>query len=77
LGTYVAFFKIENLAGDYGQRLAVGTNENVLAHGLAIGLLLSVFGFRNSGKFTKFLILVFDVFILYPESVRGQSAPLV
>jgi|GEM_PF-3685899 len=77
LGTYVAFFKIENLAGDYGQRLAVGTNENVLAHGLAIGLLLSVFGFRNSGKFTKFLILVFDVFILYAIVLTGSRGTWV
>lgn len=77
LGIYVAFSGIETLAGEYGKRLAAGTNANVLAHTLAIGLLLSVIGFKNSKKLTKFLIVLADIFILYAIALTGSRGTWV
>lgn len=77
LGIYVAFSGVETLAGEYGKRLAAGTNANVLAHTLAIGLLLSVVGFKDSKKTTRFLIVLLDLFILYAIALTGSRGTWV
>jgi O-antigen ligase len=77
LGIYVSVLGLDSLAGEYGKRLAAGTNANVLAHTLAIGLLLSVIGFKDSKKITKVLIVIFDLFILYAIALTGSRGTWV
>jgi O-antigen ligase len=72
LGMYTAFFGMGSLVGEYGTRLAVGTNENVLAHALGVGLLLSLFALRGASKRTKLLILILDIFTLYGILLTGS-----
>lgn len=72
LGMYVAVFGMGNLVGKYGERLAGGSNENVLAHALAVSLLLSGFLFIHANKKVRVLVLVLDVFILIALGLTGS-----
>lgn len=72
LGLYTAFFGMGSLVGRYGTRLAAGTNENVLAHALGIGLIFSFFALQESTKRLKFLIIIMDFFTLYAIFLTGS-----
>lgn len=77
LGIYVVVMGLESLAGEYGYRLAASTNENTLAHSLAVALLLSFFAYRDSGKVTKTVIVLLDFFILYGIFLTGSRGTWV
>jgi O-antigen ligase len=72
LGMYIALFGMGQMVGEYGTRLAVGTNENVLSHALAVGLLLSFFALKGSSKKLKYLILLLDMFSIYAILLTGS-----
>lgn len=77
LGMYTAIFGMGSLVGKYGTRLAVGTNENVLAHALGVGLLFSFFALRDSSRKMKFFILMMDFFTLYAIFLTGSRGTWV
>jgi O-antigen ligase len=72
MGLYIIVFGMESLAGEYGKRLAAGTNENVLSHALAVGLLLSVFLLTEVSLARKALVLTLDFFILIAIGLTGS-----
>ena len=72
LGMYTAMFGMGSLVGQYGTRLAAGTNENVLAHALGVGLLLSFFALQESTKLLKAIILILDFFTIYAIFLTGS-----
>ncbi|MEZ4599307.1 MAG: O-antigen ligase family protein [Syntrophotaleaceae bacterium] len=72
LGIYIALFGMEKVVGEYGTRLAAGTNENVLAHALGVGLLLSFFAMKDADRKIKGAILFLDVFSVYAILLTGS-----
>lgn len=72
LGIYICFFGMGTLVGEYGTRLAAGTNENVLAHALGVGLLLSFFSLKELPKKAKYIILALDMFTIYAILLTGS-----
>lgn len=78
IGVYTFFWGLDSLTrGGYSVRLAAGTNENVLAHALAVCMLISMFAFRKGRVLSNSLLVILNVFILYAIALTGSRGTWV